>query len=124
MDVHTIILVTTLSLSSLSCGICLGVLMENRRSRLANNYRYFIEMQFNELWCSLEDQKDQSHQERLRLRQEINYIQKYVAAGDAVDEFIITSPGTAVNTMILPQAEKGEGIQKDMNHEDVDETVH
>ena len=102
MDVHTIILMLTLSLASLSLGVCLGVLAENRRSRQESNYHEFIKTELYNLWLYVEDSSEKNHQQSERIRQEISYTQKYLLMGDSVEDIIKTSPGSS-NTLVFPE---------------------
>ena len=120
MDVHTIILMLTLTLASLSVGVCLGVLAENRRSRQESNYHAFIETELYNLWLYVEDASEKNHQQTERIRQEISYTQKYLLMGDSGEDIIKISRGSS-NTLVFPEVTEEDQVDDD--YEDND-TLH
>jgi len=124
MDVYTIMTVITLSLASFACGICAGVLAENKKSRLEKDYRAFVENITNELWFYFESQQQKNFKELARLRKEINYTQKYISATGVDEDLVATIPG-AGKTMVLPQVVKDNHVVcKNCVHKDSDEIFH
>jgi len=124
VDVYTTMMVITLSLASFVCGVCAGVLVENKKSRLEKDYRDFVENTINELWFYFESHHQKNFKELTRLREEINYTQKYVSVHSVDEDLIATIPG-ADNTMILPQVVKNNHAEcENCSPKDADEIFH
>lgn len=120
MEVHTILLVLTLTLAAFTFGISLGVIVENRRSRKESDYHEFIEEELHSLWAFVEVSREKNSQQNERIRQEVSYTQKYLLMGNNTDDGdkIARRP---TNTLVLPKV--SEQNQEYYEHEDED-TLH